>query len=125
MDHRQGERVRALAMVSVCQIDDEGECRAGLLYNVSQDGMFVLSTMRPAINSSLDVYIHFADNLRSICFPGQVVHANDHGFGLILRQVNRQNLWLISLLHENHRTKGTGQAIEDRQGVLGISKARA
>ena len=125
MDHRHGERVRVLTLVRVCQSDGAGECRAGLIYNISQDGMFVLSIMRPVINASLDVYFQLAGNFMNVCFPGQVVHANDHGFGLIFRRVNRQNRWLISLLYENHRTKGVGPPIEDRQGVPGLSEAGA
>lgn len=116
MDHRHGERVRALALVRVCQNERVEECRAGLLYNISQDGAFVLSNMRPTINASLDVYIQLADNNMNVCLPGQVVHANGHGFGLIFRQINRQNRWLISLLQKNYRTKGNGQSIAGRQG---------
>jgi len=116
MDHRHGERVRALALVRVCQSDRAGECWSGLLYNISQDGMFVLSNMRPTINTSLDVYIQFPDNHINVCLPGQVVHANGHGFGLIFRQINKQNRWLIKMLQENHRAKGTRQSIKSRQG---------
>ncbi|TDX99321.1 PilZ domain-containing protein [Thiohalophilus thiocyanatoxydans] len=125
MDHRHGERVRALALVRVCHSDRSGEYWAGLLYNVSQDGMFVLSNMRPALNASLDVYIQFADNRINVCLPGQVVHACDHGFGLIFRQVNKKNRWLIRVLQENQRTKGIGWSIEDRHESRGLSKASA
>ncbi|WP_322567056.1 PilZ domain-containing protein [Thiohalophilus sp.] len=125
MEHRHGERVRALALVRVCRSDRAGECRAGLLYNISQDGIFVLSNMRPAINTGLDVYIQSADNRINLCLPGQVVHANGHGFGLMFRRLNTQNRWLIRLFHENYRTTAKRQLIDDRQGVPGISEAGA
>lgn len=125
MDHRHGERVRALALVRVSHSDRAGEYRAGLLYNISQDGMFVLSDMRPSINASIDVYIQFANNRINLCLPGQVVHASDHGFGLIFRQINKKNRWLISVLQENQRTKGIGKSTEDRQEALGLSEASA
>jgi len=124
MDHRHGERVRVLTLVRVCQSDGAGECRAGLTY-ISQDGIFVPSNIRPAINASLDVYIQLAGNLMNVCFPGQVVHANEHGFGLIFCQVNRQNRWLVSPLQENHRTRIIGTSIEDRQRSPGLSEAGA
>lgn len=124
MDHRHGERVRALALVRVCHSDSAGEYRAGLLYNISQDGMFVLSNMRPALNASLNVYIQFADNRIDLCLPGQVVHTCDHGFGLIFRQINKQNRWLIKVLQENQRIRGIGRSIDDRQESRGLSEAR-
>ncbi|MDR9437482.1 MAG: PilZ domain-containing protein [Thiohalophilus sp.] len=125
MEHRHGKRVRALALVRVCQSDGAGECRPGLLYNVSQDGMFVLSNMQPAINASFDVYIQIAGHLMNVCLPGQVVHANGHGFGMIFRRMSRQNRWLLSLLQENHRAGLIGTAIEDRQRAPGLSEASA
>lgn len=125
MEHRHGERVRALALVRVCQSDGADECLPGLLYNVSQDGIFVLSNMQPTINASLDVYIQLAGHFMNVCLPGQVVHANGHGFGMIFRRMNRQNQWLVSLLHANYRARLIGTSIEDRQGLPVLSEVRA
>lgn len=125
MDNRHGERVRALALVRVCHRGGAGEYRAGLLYNISQDGMFVLSNMRPALNASLDIYIQYADDCINLCLPGQVVHTCDHGFGLIFRQINKQNRWLIKVLQENQRAMGIGRSIDDRQESRRLIEARA
>lgn len=116
MEHRHGERVRSLALVRICQSDRADRCWAGLLYNISWDGMFVVSELLPAINDSLEVYVHLADSRMNVYLPGQVVHANGHGFGMIFRQLNRQSRWLIKLLLENRRIKQAGELIDPSAG---------
>lgn len=111
MEHRHGERVRTLALIRICQSDRKDRCWAGLLYNISQDGMFVVSERLPAINDSLDVYVQLAESYMNVCLPGQVVHANGHGFGMIFRQTNRQSERLIRLLLENRRVNEARQWI--------------
>lgn len=105
MEHRHGERVQALILARVCQSDRVDRCWAGLLYNISQDGMFVVTEVQPRMNDSLDVYVQLTDSRMNVCLPGQVVHANDYGFGMIFRQINKQNRWLIKLLLESRRRK--------------------
>lgn len=85
MDHRQGGRYRVFRLVAV-QYDDSAQA-PGLLYNVSRNGMFVLTNARPGVNDCVDVCIRSANGGEEVSISAQVVYHTDHGVGLIFREV--------------------------------------
>jgi len=84
MDHRQGDRRRALVPVEIQQRD--GQPEAGLVYDISQNGMFVVSSSRPGVYKCVNVLLPSAGKAPTR-IPAMVVHRNDKGFGLLFRQL--------------------------------------
>ena len=85
MDHRQGNRYRVFRLVEV-QYADAGRA-PGLLYNVSRNGMFVLTSAQPGMNGCVDIRIHAANDGEAVRISAQVVHHNGCGVGLIFRDL--------------------------------------
>lgn len=86
MDHRQGNRYRVFRLVEV-QFDESARA-PGLLYNVSRNGMFVLTSARPDVNGCVDVRIRYANDDDAVSISAQVVHHSDCGVGLIFRELD-------------------------------------
>jgi hypothetical protein len=61
----------------------------GLMYDISPDGMFLLSVCGPAPSTCVEVDILLAPGQRSaVSIPGLVVHRRQHGFGVIFRALD-------------------------------------
>lgn len=84
MDHRLGMRRRTQTVVEVC--GRNGVRTEGLVYNISQDGMFVVCEPPPDVNDSVDVYM--PKGPKSVRIPGFVVHRNVNGVGMIFRHLD-------------------------------------
>lgn len=85
MDHRQTLRCRALTLVD---IHGRRGCSAGLVYDVSHNGMFVLSEAIPEINDRVDIHMALSsDGGSPVRVPGRVVHRGKNGFGVRFREL--------------------------------------
>lgn len=87
IDHRQGSRRRTLALVEIgC---GDGQWAAGLVHNISPDGMFVVTESAPAVNSCVDinVVLCMAANV-PLRIAGLVVHRSQSGFGMMFRELD-------------------------------------
>lgn len=86
MEHRLGKRHRAFRLVTVLQ---EGVAdSSGLLYNISRNGMFIL-TRQPAVGANLCVDVDLPMRDRSpVRLSTLIVHRTDHGLGLIFRHLD-------------------------------------
>lgn len=85
MEHRRGDRRRVRVLVRVRQRD--GQSEGGVVHDISSDGMFVVSVLKPGLYKSVNVVAAGADG-RPIFFPGIVIHHNESGFGLLFRQLD-------------------------------------
>lgn len=85
MEHRQGGRRRVLVLARVQQRD--GQSEGGIVYDISRDGMFVVSVLKPGLYNHVNVVATGADGT-SILFPGIVIHHNESGFGLLFQQLD-------------------------------------
>ncbi len=87
MDHRQGGRCHVMVMARIRWRDDQSAI--GLMYDISPDGMFLLSVRGPAPNNCVEVDILLAPGQRSaVSIPGLVVHRSQHGFGVMFRALD-------------------------------------
>ena len=87
MDHRQGSRCHVMVMARIRWRDDQSAI--GLMYDISPDGMFLLSVRGPAPNNCVEVNILLAPGQRSaVSIPGLVVHRSQHGFGVMFRALD-------------------------------------
>ena len=86
MDHRQGNRYRVFRLVEV-EYDDSSQA-PGLLYNISRNGMFVLTSAHPVVNDCVDVCIRSRNAGETVSISAQVVHHSDCGVGLIFRDLD-------------------------------------
>jgi hypothetical protein len=94
IDHRQGVRHRVLALVKV--YTSGSECSAGLLYEVSADGMFVLSEEPPTVNQCVDIEFALSPAWdMALTIKGIVVHSRNTGFGLMFREPDDPALALL------------------------------
>ena len=64
-----------------------GQSEGGIVYNVSRDGMFVVSVLKPGLYNHVNVVATGADGT-PILFPGIVIHHNESGFGLLFQQLD-------------------------------------
>jgi len=85
MEHRHGARHNALALADIrCR---NGQ-RTGLVYNISNDGMFVLTEEPDEVTGGVELYITSDGEGRAVRIPGLVVHNNNNGFGMIFRELD-------------------------------------
>jgi hypothetical protein len=57
---------------------------AGLVYNISRDGIFILSTIMPRVNTIVEILIPMPAKKKLLLpISGQVVHRGKNGFGLM------------------------------------------
>jgi hypothetical protein len=85
IDHRQGVRHRVLTLVKVYHSDNR--CAAGLLYDLSADGMLVLSEVQPDVNQRVNIEFPLSPAWgMAITIKGIVVHCRKSGFGLVFRE---------------------------------------
>lgn len=84
MEHRQGARYRAFRLVEL-QYEEFGR-RGALLYNVSRNGMFVLTTAAVGVNRCVDVRIPAAGG--TVRISALVVHCGNGGLGMIFRDLD-------------------------------------
>lgn len=80
IDNRHGSRYRMLAVADMNMRD--GSRHTGLVYNISQDGMFVLSGARPEVNKPIDMHVTDSGSA-SVRINGIVVHSSKERFGLM------------------------------------------
>jgi hypothetical protein len=87
IDHRQGNRRRTLALVEIRCGDDQWA--AGLVHNISPDGMFVVTESVPAVNSCVDinVVLCMAADV-PLRLAGLVVHRSSSGFGMMFGELD-------------------------------------
>jgi hypothetical protein len=85
IDHRQGKRVRLLKMATIHWYG--GQRAAGLVYNVSADGMFMLSVAGPEIHRCVEIDILLPASYSKVQLSGMVVHRQKHGFGVMFRHL--------------------------------------
>lgn len=94
-DHRrQGVRQRVMTLVKVYHSDNR--CVAGLLYELSADGMFVLSEVQPEVNQRVDIEFPLSPAWgMALTIKGIVVHCRKSGFGLVFREPDDPALSLL------------------------------
>jgi len=94
IDHRQFTRHRVLTLVKVYHSDDR--CTAGLLYDLSADGMLVLSEVQPSVNRRVNIEFPLSPAWgMAITIKGIVVHCRKSGFGLMFREPDDPALSLL------------------------------
>ena len=82
MEHRSQRRRRAFALVEI-QSQNQHTI-TGLVHNISQDGVFILSTVMPKVDRVVEISISTStENGLPIPVRGRVVHCNRNGFGLM------------------------------------------
>ena len=80
MDHRQGKRHDSFSLV---KIRCNGRDVAGLVYNCSRQGVYVLSTAAVHKNQYVEILTMDSCNNLTASIPGLVVHHDNSGFGLV------------------------------------------
>lgn len=105
MDHRQGFRRRSLVLAEIRP--RYGQAEAGLIYDISSNGMFVLSRARPGVNKCINVEFS-APGDRSARIAGLVVHQNDHGFGMMFQQLQGEARAFVESYLTTYRCRAPG-----------------
>jgi len=94
IDHRRCSRHRVLTLVKVYHSDNR--CTAGLLYDLSADGMLVLSEDQPGVSRRVDVEFPLSPAWgMAITIKGIVVHCRKSGFGLMFREPDDPALTML------------------------------
>jgi len=97
MEHRQLRRYRAFTLADI-KVRSQNYI-TGLVYNVSHDGIFVLSTIAPKVNMIVDICISLLGKKKFLVpISGIVVHRNKHGFGLMFREQRRATCLIVDKL---------------------------
>ena len=101
MEHRQRKRHRAFTLAEVK--DHYKHCMTGLVYNVSRDGLFILSTIAPKVDRIVDVCISIPEK-ENVLIPisGIVVHRSKNGFGLMFCEEEEVTWLLVDNLLRSH-----------------------
>jgi len=86
INHRQGRRVRTFALVEIKSRNGHSH---GLMYNLSRDGMYVVSKTVPNLHDSIDICLSsFIDQDTYAVIPGMVIHRSKYGFGVLFRELD-------------------------------------
>lgn len=80
IEHRQGIRRRALALVKIQSMSNDS---VGLMYDISSQGMFVLTDAVPKMHECINIYMLSPDSGRAVPVTGLVIHGGKHGFGVM------------------------------------------
>ena len=82
MEHRHGVRRRSLAMADIkCR---DSETIVGLMYNISHDGMFILSPKARQVGGKVEISLKMpSDSGLPVTIPGFVIHRNQTGIGVM------------------------------------------
>ena len=86
MENRQGIRRPALGLLKIRSSSDQE--MAGLMYNASSNGMFILSTAQVEINKPLEILFNVSVRDKPRRITGIVMHRNKNGFGIIFRSLD-------------------------------------
>lgn len=97
VENRHGVRCPAFALVEIRS--KSGIQLTGLIYNVSRDGMFVLTDTRLAIKGYVNIRLpQITKNNEPIQISGLVIHRNEVGFGLMFGRLDKEAHMVIEKL---------------------------
>lgn len=86
INHRQGKRIRTFALV---EIKSRNGHSPGLMYNLSGDGMYVVSKTIPNLHDSIDICVtSFKSQDTYAVIPVMVIHRSKYGFGVLFRELD-------------------------------------
>jgi hypothetical protein len=86
INHRQGKRVRTFALV---EIKSRKGLSNGLMYNLSRDGMYVVSKTIPNLHDSIGICLSsYKDQDTYAVIPVMVIHRSKYGFGVLFRELD-------------------------------------
>lgn len=94
MERRKGRRREALLLTKLKTA--RGQYTAALVYNLSQNGMFVLT--KSALERGQNVYIQLPALGATIWLAAQVVHRSPYGAGLAFGELSDMARMLIQAL---------------------------
>lgn len=95
MEHRQGSRCRTLALVEIQSQINNG---TGFVYNISRDGLFIVSDIEAEINDIIDIHLPRPRNeIIPVQISGMVVHSRNHGFGIMFRRLDSRALNVVEM----------------------------
>ena len=93
MEHRQRKRHRAFTLAEVK--GHKKHCMTGLVYNVSRDGIFILTTIAPKVDRIVNISISIPETeMVLVPISGIVVHRSSNGFGLMFCE-ERETTWQL------------------------------
>lgn len=84
MERRRGKRRETLLLTKLKTPD--GQHAAGLIYNLGQNGMFVLT--KSTLNLGQNVYIRVPVHRATLWLAAQVVHRSPYGAGLTFGELS-------------------------------------
>ena len=98
---RNLNRRRTFALVEIQ--DSQKQCNAGLVYNISRYGAFILCSNSPSLDRIIDISLSKgAGGNLSIPISGIVIHRNKYRFGLMFCNQNSPTLELVDKLSSRH-----------------------
>lgn len=88
LEHRHENRYKTLVYVDIRYRDEV--TIPGVLYNISNNGMFVLCNKVTNIRHTVDIHLPIPHRDRLlVTIPGFVIHRNHYGFGLMFRELDQ------------------------------------
>jgi len=97
MEHRRGSRQRTFTLIQIKYKNIR--IRSGLLYNVSRDGAFIISSIYPEPSSIINIYMpNYSKNTDVFPASGIVIHSKESGFGILFCRNNNSTQQLIDKL---------------------------
>lgn len=87
IENRQAERRPAFALTEVRH--GEHKPLTGLIYNISQDGAFILTNTTPPVAECVSIRMpYIKENNKVVWIHGKVTHRNYVGFGLMFESLD-------------------------------------
>lgn len=101
MEHRHLRRRRTFALVEIIEYGEQNN--SGLVYNISPNGAFILSTAHLKVDRIIRIRIS-APTIGTLFLPisGIVVHRNESGFGLMFCEQKLATRLLINKLSSSY-----------------------
>ena len=85
MEHRQGKRYQSLELAKIQYSD--GQRAAGLIYNISRDGMYVASEAE--VKGGVHIYISTPQpGVSPVRITGRIIHHDGNGFGMMFNALD-------------------------------------
>lgn len=111
MNHRQGKRHRVLVLANINTV--EHLHKPVLIYNVSYDGMYLVTSTQLAVGTSLSINIRWPHSNIHLEIPAIVMYSSNNGAGVLIWRRTKEIEAFISQLCEENDDRFVGEAGEN------------
>lgn len=111
MNHRQGKRHRVLVLANINTV--EHLHNPVLIYNVSYDGMYLVTSTQLAVGTSLSINVRWPLSDTDLEIQAIVMYSSSNGAGVLIWRRNKEIEAFINQICEENDNRFVDEAAEN------------